>query len=282
MTTATRTGFGPRAPRRRGSSSPHRRQRHAPRRARPRAPLARPIRPSSCLVRRRSEARAPTIIDTSASWFAAVGAASPTRPALAEHDGAVGDLRDVLEVVRDQEHGDAALGQPRGRGRAPWPTRAGRAPPSARRGSPGGCANATARSTAIAWRWPPDISADLLPRRRRDRRRAARAARASRRSIARSRSSAEPAEPARAAQLAPDAEVRDRARGCRTAPRSWCRVSIPALARLRGRARTRPRRPSRRMLARVERVHAADRLDQRRLARAVVAEQRDDLARARR
>src|SRR5206468_321254 len=31
-------------------------------------------------------------------------------------------------------------------------------------------------------------------------------------------------------------------------------------------------------LARVERVHAADRLDQRRLARAVVAQQRDDLA----
>ena len=38
-------------------------------------------------------------------------------------------------------------------------------------------------------------------------------------------------EPARPPQLAADAEVRDRATGCRTAPRSWCSVSMPGAAR---------------------------------------------------
>ena len=177
------------------------------------------------------------------------------RPALSQHDGAVGDLRDVLEVVRDQDHRDAARraagamssstcadsrsAERRGRlVEDHQPLR--RTRPRAARRSPG-----AGRRTC---------SADLLARVD-----AATASRsscvgASRRSIARSRSRREPAEhSAGAAARGRSGSWRPR-RGCRTArgpgAASRCRRARAA----RGRAEA--DRPARRAGSRRRRARA--------------------------
>ena len=217
---------------------------------------------------------APTIIDTSASWFSAVGAASPTvrpwrsttaRSATCATCSRLCEIRITATPCsgsrRDELEHLARLAQAERGGRLVEDhERAGERDRAQHRDR----LPLAARQHADRWRGstgcrPPAARAARVPVARPSRARAA--ARAGRASAAR-RSS----RPMR--KFATRAEVVEQPRGPGAASRCRRRASARASAASTG-------RPSIRISPSSSAVDAADRLDQRRLAGAVVAEQRD-------
>ena len=137
-------------------------------------------------------------------------------------------------------------------------------------------AKAAARATATAWRWPPDIRPTMASTSGGADLQAAQHARAWR------RASAAPADSAGHAGATTGSRARGRRRSSR--PASGCRRARGPGRRSRSRRRARRRAsgdtgaPSTRSSPESSRCDAADAFDQRRLARAVVAEQRQHLA----
>ena len=197
-------------------------------------------------------------------------------PAEAEDEDPVGDLEDVGEVVADHDHAEVALAQPPDQRPGPASVWARRARRSARR-----AARLSAHRAASGR--PRPAGAD---RRRGFRPRCAgsgssppgsRAARPARCSIV--VSSSWRGRPGRAPARSPPGRGRGSRprRGCRRAPGPGRRWRSRVRSRP-GADRSRPRSPSKRIAPESIAVDPGDRLDQRRLAGAVVADQADDLA----
>ena len=96
---------------------------------------------------------------TTCSWVVLSRLVEGDALAEAQHGDPVGDLEDVVEVVRDEHDGEAPGRRAGARGRAPGASARRRAPRSARRGSRRFEFHITAFATATACRWPPESPA---------------------------------------------------------------------------------------------------------------------------
>ena len=238
-----------------------------------RAPRARPARRGAPRPARGSPGRRPRRPSGSRARAASMSATGMRRDhaAAAQHGHAVGQLEDLVEAVRDVEHARARARGPRGPSRTGARPRRAAGPPSARRARARRCRPA---SPAAPRRSPPPCARPA------SRRPAGGGCRGRRRS-ARARGGS-PA-PARASARGPSRRGRSRraARGCpcalssSTRPRSWWTKRSPS-----GTAcpRSKGAPSSSATAAGVGRVVAGERLDQRRLAGAVLAHERVDLA----
>ena len=103
------------------------------------------------------QASPPTISDTMSRWVSSDGDELADLAATTQHDRAVGHLDDVVHRVRD--HDRRALPSSRRRTMRSSTWRDSRTPSAAVGSSRITTreANAAARATATAWRWPPDI-----------------------------------------------------------------------------------------------------------------------------
>ena len=188
----------------------------------------------------RSPERPAVISSTIWVWVTSLVGDVGGHPAEVERGDPVGDLEDVVHVVRDQHDAEAVVGEPAdqvehlaGLGDA---ERGGRLVEDARP-----CEfHSTALAIATVWRWPPDRLATLLAHRlhgaHRERRPASRAAICS--MVGSSRTM-----PPRL--LAAEEHVLRRCRGCRTARGPGRRSRCRARRRRGGRGRS-PARPSKR------------------------------------
>ena len=235
------------------------------------------LRRGRCGLRAVARSDAPGRHESTTIWRS-ISAAGPHRdhPAEVQHRDPVGDLEDVVHVVRDDDARRALGRRAGGPARAPSPSGPR---PSAAVGSSMITSlefHSTALAMATDWRWPPDSEATGWRIERTVVTGEARQ-RLARRTLHRLLVEHEVPQRARGRGT-----CSGRCRGCRTArgpgTRSRCRAR-----RRRAGVRMWTGWPSQQDLAAVGRVDAGDALDEHRLAGAVVADQRGDLpGRARR
>ena len=185
-----------------------------------------------------------------------------------QHDDPVGDGAHVLHVVADH---DARRGRGRERvrsGSAPPPSARRQGRRSARRAGSASARAASERAIATVCRWPPDSEATGFAH-----------ARDARRQLVEQRPGADLhrhlVEPQRT-ELRPRKMLATTSRFSQSA-RSWKTVAMPSVSAALGSASV-TGLPSKVMVPEARLMDAGEDLDQRRLAGAVVADQRDDLA----
>ena len=209
---------------------------------------------------------------TTSCWVVVAPVVDADVAAEPEHGDPVGDLEDVVEVVRDEDDREPLLGEPLTSSSTCWVC----ATPSAAVGSSRITTrefHITARPIATDWRWPPERLATGC-RIELDRRHAQAPERLGRPLL--HRRLAEPAD--EVALLAAEVHVLDDVEV--VAEREILVDDLDPELRRVLRPADRDLLPVEPGLALVDRVDAGDALDQRRLAGAVVADERHDLARA--